>query len=219
MAQNQGNGRVVFIITAGNCGACINIKTRGLYQKMVDGFKSRGAQVYDVYVKSMSDEYTSQGTHNFKHMDAYINSIFKRNTWFPLFFCMSKDLFDDIEDGVMSSKVRIGAESKVFNGSFDQNSMRIMMVDQTKGISEPLILSWFDELASSKLYTREVQQPQPSQVQIQRGFSLPLPNTPPSVDTLSNKFRSPADIGQVKYGSNDIVCTGGGIKISSRYGK
>lgn len=209
----NGNKLEVFIVTAGNCGACIGLKSRKIYDAIIQNLRNKGANIHEIYLKAMSDQYNSEG--NYRNMDKVINSLYKK--WFPMFISITRETFDAIEDGTLSSMEEVAEFSNVLNGIYIKDKKSFDIEDRQKGISEQIIYSWYDNvLINGKKFAKQappIAKPLISNKQL-------LPNAPQSSQSLTSIHRNGViDIGDIPD-SLPMVCPAKmDFQIRSRYGR
>jgi hypothetical protein len=137
----------VFLVTAGNCGACTGIKGSGLYARIQQYVLSKGGRVHEVFTKVMRDQFSSAGDENFVRMDGVANKLFRN--WFPTFVAMSRGVFDAIENGTLSSTADIANSINVYNGVYNSSRDTFDMINPRGNISADLFNQWYDGVSAT----------------------------------------------------------------------
>lgn len=136
---------VVFILTAGNCSACVNIKESGVMNRITDFMRSKGCRVVDKFLPEMRSNLVVE-----TRIDNVINSNFK--LWFPMFICIDRGMLDTIESGGNVQLSRVG----VFNGSYKTDANKFVMDRTYDRMDESSFGRWLDECVRNLSFGHKV---------------------------------------------------------------
>ena len=139
----MSSGAVIYIITAGNCGVCTNLKNAGLLDKIGDHLKGLGCKVEPKFATTMSTELNTGSK-----MDAVLNQSFRR--WFPIFVAFNRRLVDLVESGGSVALEDVIASASVFNGLYSKDTGRFELDRKYNQLNTEAFSSWLGAVLASK---------------------------------------------------------------------
>lgn len=198
----------VFLVTAGNCGACKGIKASGGFTEIIAIVKSKGGRPHEVYTDTMKEPFSSAGVNgeNFRNMDKFANKLFRN--WFPTFVAMSREVFDEIERGTLTDPAEVAKLINVFNGVYTPTTESFSLKDRNMGISPKIFSQWYDIVranSSNQVRAPAIAAPMAAHTAPPMAAPIPIPRTQfpllnsPNVVKIPSNQPAVGDIGDIGF--------------------